>query len=78
MWLVVGLGNADKAYVETRHNIGFMVIDSLAYKLSIQLKQKTKYFKYVRGFIRITSLSSIKPLPYLKFFVFCFNWIDSL
>ena len=66
MWLVVGLGNADEAYVETRHNIGFMVIDSLAYKLSIQLKQKTKNFKYARGFIEDKEVILIKPLTFMN------------
>ena len=33
--LVVGLGNPGKEYQNTRHNMGFMVIDELAKKLDI-------------------------------------------
>lgn len=35
MKLIVGLGNPGKEYINTRHNIGFMLIDYLVDKLSI-------------------------------------------
>ena len=36
-YLVAGLGNPGREYRETRHNIGFMALDRLAGKLSIQM-----------------------------------------
>lgn len=33
VYLIVGLGNPDKEYGETRHNVGFMFLDALAKKI---------------------------------------------
>jgi len=35
MFLIVGLGNPGEKYQNTRHNLGFMVVDALARKFSI-------------------------------------------
>lgn len=35
MYLVVGLGNPEKKYFNTFHNMGFMVVDRLAEKLNV-------------------------------------------
>ena len=40
MKLVVGLGNPDKKYAKTFHNMGFMAIDRLAEDLGITVKKK--------------------------------------
>ena len=41
MYLVVGLGNYEKKYENTYHNMGFMVVDNLANKLGLMFN-KTK------------------------------------
>lgn len=47
MYLILGLGNPGKEYENTRHNIGFRVIDAVADRLgvtSLKLMQKCQAF----------------------------------
>lgn len=66
MKLIVGLGNPGKKYDETRHNIGFRVIDELSKSFNIPLNQEK--FKGIFGFDTINGekIFLLKPLTYMN------------
>lgn len=66
MWLVAGLGNPGDDYSDTRHNIGFMVIDCLAAKMSISLKQKAAHCVSGSGPVDGKTALLVKPLTFMN------------
>ena len=42
-YLIVGLGNMGAEYDNTRHNIGFDVVDFLAREFEVEFKNDTKW-----------------------------------
>lgn len=45
MRVIVGLGNTGERYAKTRHNIGFLIVDEIAAKVSAPAWQVEKKFK---------------------------------
>ncbi|MGC9324586.1 MAG: aminoacyl-tRNA hydrolase [Desulfomonilia bacterium] len=66
MMLVYGLGNPGRRYRKTRHNIGFMVVDSLAEAWNISLKQTEADIITGRGFVGNVSIILAKPCTYMN------------
>lgn len=64
--MVVGLGNPGKEYVDTRHNIGFRVIDSLAEVLKIDVRKKRFSACLGSGEFANKKLILLKPMRFMN------------
>lgn len=65
MKLIVGLGNPGLEYENTRHNIGFIYIDSIAKKLNLTFKEKFNGL-YAKTKIEGEEIIFLKPLSYMN------------
>ncbi len=64
--MVVGLGNPGDEYADTRHNTGFKVIDALADKLGIEVKQRKFGARFGAGEFSGKKLILLKPWTYMN------------
>ena len=66
MYLIAGLGNPDKKYEATRHNIGFETIDLLAHKTGIKLNKLKHKAVFGDGIIAGEKVIVAKPQTYMN------------
>jgi peptidyl-tRNA hydrolase, PTH1 family len=66
LYLVAGLGNPGAEYADTRHNAGFMVIDTLAAAHKIAVERKKFNVVYGRGRIEGVEVLLAKPQAYMN------------
>lgn len=66
MKLIVGLGNPGEQYAETRHNIGFMVVDRLAGQFRVPLKRKGYQGVYGVGRVNGDEVTLLLPHTYMN------------
>ncbi len=66
MYIIVGLGNPDKKYMNTRHNIGFDVIDAIAEKSDIVVGEKKHKAVIGKGIVAGQKAVLVKPLTYMN------------
>ena len=66
MWLICGLGNPGKKYQNTRHNIGFEIIESLIKKYNFKLYKKDKLKEIYKGKIDQEQCMICKSLVYMN------------
>ena len=64
--LVVGLGNPGKKYENTRHNIGFKVLDKVAEKLNISYWKQRDNALFFDEFVDMYKVVFIKPQNYIN------------
>ena len=66
MFLVVGLGNPERQYKNTRHNIGFETIDKLAYDHNISVNKSKHKGIIGTGNIAGSRVALVKPQTYMN------------
>lgn len=66
MYIIVGLGNPGKDYSNTRHNIGFDVIDKLADKEGISVIEKKHKAIFGKGYIGAQKVILAKPQTFMN------------
>lgn len=66
MYIIAGLGNPDRQYEGTRHNVGFEVIDMIADKYNISVDIKKHRALIGKGFLAGQKVILAKPQTYMN------------
>lgn len=66
MYIIAGLGNPGRKYDNTRHNIGFMVIDAAAEKYHIAVTEKKHKALIGKGIIGGEKVILVKPQTFMN------------
>lgn len=66
MYLIAGLGNPEKEYANTRHNMGFNVINKIAEKYKINVTQNKFEGLFWMGTIEDKKVILLKPQTYMN------------
>ncbi|PHU33983.1 MULTISPECIES: aminoacyl-tRNA hydrolase [Pseudobutyrivibrio] len=66
MFLIVGLGNPERKYEGTRHNVGFEAIDVISKKYGIEVNQKEQKGLVGKGMINGYKVILVKPQTYMN------------
>ena len=66
MFLIVGLGNPERKYEGTRHNVGFEAIDAIAKHFNIEVNHKEQKGIVGKGIINGHKVILAKPMTYMN------------
>jgi len=64
--LIVGLGNIGNDYADTRHNIGFMILDALAKASNVVFDVNERYGAIAKARLKNQQLILLKPYTYMN------------
>jgi len=64
--LVVGLGNPGDRYRQTRHNVGFMAVESIARQFGIALDREKFHVVFGRGLVKNVAVVLAKPMAFMN------------
>jgi peptidyl-tRNA hydrolase, PTH1 family len=65
LWLIAGLGNPGTRYENTRHNVGFLVIEEILQRQKLTFKEKSDY-KVAEGSCGDEKIFLLEPLTYMN------------
>ncbi len=67
MKAIVGLGNPGREYENTRHNVGFAVIDELAGRMSCSVRRSLRFKARIgKGAVKNEPVLLVKPLTFMN------------
>ena len=66
MYVIVGLGNPGREYENTRHNIGFRMVDAIADRYNIGVNEKKHRALIGKGVIDGQKVVLVKPQTYMN------------
>ena len=66
MYLIVGLGNPEEQYANTRHNMGFDTINEIAKRYNIEVKKSNFDGIYEKAKIEKKKVILLKPQTYMN------------
>lgn len=66
MYLIVGLGNPGDEYAQTRHNLGFMLVDKLAAESGVKVKRQECQSLVGSALIENQRVKLVKPQTFMN------------
>ena len=66
-WVIIGLGNPGKRYIHTRHNMGYLVVQSLAEQEGWKFKEESSFHaELAKGKMGDRTVHLLLPLTYMN------------